>query len=124
MIRTACAAAALTLALAPAAWADMKTYKIDPTHTTVAFLVKHIGYANTLGLFREVAGEFAYDTESQTLGDVTVTIDAASVFTNDDRRDGHVRNADFLNVSEHPEIVFTASGGTVTGENAGTVTGI
>lgn len=111
------ALAALPAAAAPATW------KIDPSHTTVAFLVKHIGYANTLGVFRAVAGEFVFDPEARTLGAVRVTVDAASVWTNDERRDEHVRAGDFLNVARHPEIVFTASGGTVTGETTGTVTG-
>lgn len=125
MIRTAACAAALTapLALAAPAGAAPATYAIDPEHTTIAFMVSHIGYAKILGMFTEMSGEFVYDTEARELGDVTVTVEAASVFTNDERRDGHVRDDDFLNVDEHPEITFTASGGEVTGENTGTVTG-
>ena len=111
------ALAALPARAAPATWA------IDPEHTTIAFLVKHIGYADTLGLFRTVEGEFTYDPEARELGAVSVVIDAASVWTNNERRDEHVRKADFLDVSEHPAITFTANGGTVTGENEGTVTG-
>jgi len=122
MIRPAAFAAALALA-APAAVAAPATYKIDPTHTTIAFLVEHIGYAKTLGLFREMSGEFTYDPEAQELGDVRVVVQAASVFTNDERRDEHVRGDDFLAVEDHPEIVFEASGGTVTGENEGEVQG-
>jgi len=52
-----------------------------------------------------------------------VVIDAASVWTDNERRDEHVRGDDFLDAEDHPEIVFEASGGEVTGENAGTVTG-
>lgn len=117
-------AALATVALgAPQTWAAPATYEIDPTHTTVAFFVNHIGFADTLGVFREVAGSFEFDPEAKVLGDVRVTVDAASVWTNDDRRDEHVRNADFLDVGTFPEIVFTASGGEVTGENTGRVTG-
>ncbi len=122
LFRAAATAAALACA-APAALAAPATYAIDASHTTVGFLVDHIGYAKTFGLFRALEGEFQFDPEAKTLGDVRVVVDAASVFTNDDRRDGHVRNKDFLHVSEHPEIVFTASGGEVTGENTGRVTG-
>jgi polyisoprenoid-binding protein YceI len=116
--------AALTAALvaAPAA-AEPIEWKIDPEHTTIAFLVEHIGYARLLGQFTEVEGSFTYDPEAQSLGQVDVTIDAASVWTDNERRDNHVRDDDFLNVDEHPEITFTAEGGEVTGENTGTVTG-
>ncbi len=124
MTTTLARAAALAAALlAPAALAAPATYKLDPSHTTIGFLVDHIGYAKTFGLFRELEGEFEFDPEARTLGDVRVSVDAASVFTNDDRRDEHVRNKDFLHVESHPEILFVASGGEVTGENTGTVTG-
>jgi polyisoprenoid-binding protein YceI len=116
------AAGALMLS-AEAARAEPATWALDPEHTTIAFMVSHIGYANTLGLFRELEGEFTYDPETQELGTVSVVIDAASVWTDTERRDEHVRNDDFLNVSEHPAITFTANGGEVTGENTGQVTG-
>ncbi len=122
LFRAAATAAAFALA-APAAIAETATYEIDPTHTTVGFLVDHIGYAKTFGLFRDLEGEFAFDPEGKTLGEVRVVVEAASVFTNHDGRDGHVRNADFLDVDNHPEIVFEANGGEVTGENTGIVTG-
>lgn len=116
--------AALTAALLAApARAEPIEWKIDPEHTTIAFLVEHIGYARLLGQFTEVEGSFTYDPEAQSLGQVDVTIDAASVWTDNERRDNHVRDDDFLNVDEYPEITFTAEGGEVTGENTGTVTG-
>ena len=117
-------AAALTAALiaAPASAEPMK-WGIDPEHTTIAFMVEHVGYARLLGQFTEIEGSFTYDPEAQALGAVNVTIDAASVWTDNERRDDHVRDDDFLNVDEHPEIIFTAEGGAVTGETTGTVTG-
>jgi polyisoprenoid-binding protein YceI len=118
------AALCLSVALvSTAAKAEPIDWTIDPEHTTIAFLVDHIGYAKVLGLFREVSGSFTYDPEAQTLGEVSVIVDAGSVFTNEDRRDEHVRAGDFLDVANHPEIVFTATGGTVTGDGEGTVTG-
>ncbi len=98
-------------------------YELDPEHTTVFFTVDHIGYAATLGVFGTVNGSFTYDMDTQELSDVQVSIDAASVNTFNEARDGHVRNKDFLDVSNHPEITFTASGGTPEGQNSGTVTG-
>ena len=105
------------------ALAEPARYELDPAHTAVFFTVDHIGYAKTLGIFGTVSGEFTYDMESQDLSDVQVSIDAASVNTFDSARDGHVRNKDFLDVSNHPEITFVATGGTPTGDTTGTVTG-
>ncbi|GMG82274.1 YceI family protein [Paralimibaculum aggregatum] len=122
LIRRAALAAVLALG-APAAQAGMQDWQLDPKHTTLGFLVEHIGYARVFGLFREVEGSFRYDPETQALADVRVVVPAGSVWTNDERRDGHVRNKDFLDAEAHPEIVFTAAGGTVTGENSGRVEG-
>ncbi|MEL6464023.1 MAG: YceI family protein [Pseudomonadota bacterium] len=122
-MRTPLIAAALSTALASAAFADMARYELDTEHTNVYFTVEHIGYARTLGIFTELGGAFDYDVDTQELGDVAVTIDAGSVNTFHDARDGHVRNKDFLHVTEHPEITFVASGGTPAGDANGSVTG-
>ena len=50
-------------------------------------------------------------------------MDAASVWTNDERRDNHVRAGDFLDVEAHPDIVFRANGGEASSDTGGTVTG-
>lgn len=116
----------LTAALAAlpvAAQAEMARYELDPSHTAIYFTIDHVGYAKTLGIFPGVEGSFQYDTETQELRDVTVTIDAASVDTFHDGRNEHVRDADFLDVSNHPEITFTANGGTANSDTEGTVQG-
>lgn len=109
--------------LAVPAAAEMARYELDPTHTAVYFTVEHIGYSKTLGIFTGITGSFSYDMETQELADVVVTIDAASVNTFNEARDGHVRNADFLHVAEHPEITFVASEGAPASDSQGTVTG-
>ncbi|WP_295313819.1 YceI family protein [Roseobacter sp.] len=121
-MRTIISAAILSV-LAAGAHADMARYELDPEHTAVYFTVDHIGYSKVLGIFLQVEGGFFYDAQTQELGEVSVTIDAGSVNTFNEARDGHVRNRDFLNVPQHPEITFTASGGTADSETTGTVTG-
>lgn len=112
------------LALAPvSALAEPARYELDPAHTTIAFLVDHVGYAATLGLFAQVEGGFTYDTETQELSDVTVTVATNSVETLNDARDEHVNSADFLASAAHPDMVFTATGGTPTDATSGTVAG-
>ncbi|MEM6622547.1 MAG: YceI family protein [Pseudomonadota bacterium] len=123
MLRLFTVAVALTFTLMSPAVGAPKTYKIDPDHAAIAFFVKHIGYARTLGQFLTTEGEFIYNEETQELGEVSIRVDAASVFSNHERRDGHIRNRDFLHVEEHPTITFTATGGEAASETSGTVTG-
>lgn len=123
MMRTLLATMAFFTAFAATAQADMTRYELDPEHTAIYFTVEHVGFAKTLGIFTELEGSFMYDVDTQELGDVVVTIGAGSVKTFNEARDVHVRNRDFLHVSEHPKITFIASGGTPASDVSGTVTG-
>ena len=88
--------------------AEGAEYKLDPDHTSVGFLVDHIGYAKVLGLFREAEGSFQFDEESGELSDLSVVIETDSVFTNHKKRDKHLKSADFLNTREFSTMTFTA----------------
>jgi polyisoprenoid-binding protein YceI len=116
-------AAAILGALGTNATAEMARYELDPDHTVVYFTVDHIGYAKVLGIFEDLEGSFLYDDQTRQLSDVSVTIRAASVNSFHEGRDAHVRNRDFLHVSEHPTITFSADGGTPESATRGTVTG-
>lgn len=122
-MRTLLATISFFTTFAAAAQADMARYELDPEHTSIYFTVDHIGFAKTLGIFTDVNGSFMYDVDTQELGDVAVSISTGSVNTFNEARDGHVRKADFLHVSEHPEITFVASGGSPASGVTGTVTG-
>lgn len=87
-------------------WAGSKKFVIDVDHATIGFMVTHIGYAKTFGRFAEFSGEFLYDVESQTLSNLKVVVQTASVQTWHDKRDGHVNNQDFLNVDHFPTMTF------------------
>ncbi|MEO1192433.1 MAG: YceI family protein [Pseudomonadota bacterium] len=115
-------AAPLALAAQPAAAAPER-YVIDDRHAAIAFMVKHIGYAMTLGQFLDVEGSFTYNAETQTLSDLEVTIPAASVFSNDEARDNHVRGADFLHAEAHPTMTFRMTGAEATSATTGKVMG-
>lgn len=123
-LRVATLAAVLAaLAFATAANAEPRRFVIDPEHTTVAFLVGHIGYERVLGLFEEVKGEFVYDEATRELKSGSVTIQADSLYSNHERRDAHVTGEDFLNAEEYPEIRFEATGYEPTGEHTGKLHG-
>ena len=117
------AAAALLLGVASHAAAEPARYELDPAHTTVAFLVEHIGFAKTLGQFLMVSGSYTFDAETAELSDVRVVVDTASVDTHHEARDQHVRSGDFLDAEEHPTMTFTADGARQTGERTFVVTG-
>lgn len=106
------------------AMAEPHRYELDPAHTTVAFTIQHLGFADTLGLFGTVSGGFTYDMETQELSDVTVTVQSQSVNTLNEARDNHVRSGDFLAVGEHPSITFTADQGSAETATSGTVDGM
>lgn len=82
------------------------TWVIDPAHSEITFKVKHLMIANVKGEFRR------FDATLDTVGDdfskgrIRATIDAASIFTNNDDRDAHLRSADFFDADNHGEIRF------------------
>ena len=91
-----------------AARADAANYTLDPEHLTVAFLVEHIGYARTLGVFRKASGGFRYDEASGALGELRVVVETASVDSGHAKRDEHLRGRDFLDAQRFPAMTFTA----------------
>ena len=117
---TACAravaVAAALLAASPAPRAEPARYELDPEHLSIGFLVDHIGYGKVLGMFRKAAGSYRFDESTGELTELRVSIDTASVFSNHQKRDEHLRSADFLNSREFPEMVFTAASATRKGE--------
>jgi polyisoprenoid-binding protein YceI len=104
-------------------FAAPRDYRIDPEHASFGFLVSHIGYQDVLGMFREVAGSFRFDEEKQEISDVTVTVKTASVFTNHEKRDEHLRKEEFLWTDKYPEMTFTMTSAQKTGERTGKITG-
>ncbi len=113
-----------TMGLAtPSAQAAPEVYKLDPRHMSIAFLVHHIGYYDVAGQFLKAEGSFTYDQETNSLSQLDVTIDATSVFSNDEPRDKHVRGKDFLNVEQFPAITFKLTEAEASDATSGTVTG-
>jgi polyisoprenoid-binding protein YceI len=103
--------------------AEAARFELDPEHLTLAFMVEHIGYAKTLGVFRKARGGFSYDAASGTLADVRVVVDTASVDSGHAARDGHLRKPDFLDVARFPTMTFTAKSARRRGERGYVVEG-
>jgi polyisoprenoid-binding protein YceI len=94
----------------------MKTLTANPTttkwvldlaHSELNFKIKHLMISNVTGAFRKFNAEV--DGEDFTASPVHVTIDASSVSTNDDARDGHLKGADFFDVENHKQITFEST---------------
>lgn len=115
------AAAIATGLSGPALAAD--SFEIDPTHTNVVFLIDHLGYSKMIGDFNEISGSFVFDQENVANSKVELVIQAASIDTDHEARDEHLRSPDFLNVEEFPEITFVSTSVEQTGDNTGKVTG-
>lgn len=80
-------------------------WEIDPTHTQIGFTARHIGLARIHGRFNNFAGEVRV-AERMENSSLHVVIDAASIDTNVQMRDRHLRSADFLNVENFPTLEF------------------
>lgn len=114
------------LVLTPAIGQAGTRWRLDPQHTTVMFEAPHIGYARIFGLFQRVKGEFIFDEATRSITYLRVKVEVGSVFTNDARRDRHLRSADFLDALSHPiaEFVMTDAdpGSDTTGQIIGDLT--
>lgn len=84
-------------------------WSVDAAHSEITFKVRHLMIAHTKGSFK-IFDASIYTTEKDfTTAQVDLWIDAASITTGDEKRDGHLRSAEFFDVQRHKEITFTSS---------------
>src|SRR5690606_31967571 len=84
-------------------------YAIDPSHTSVGFVAKHLMVTKVRGAFDELEGAITI-AEEPLDSSVEVTLQAASVNTRSADRDAHLRSADFLDVEQHPTLSYRSTG--------------
>lgn len=84
-------------------------YVVDPSHTTIGFSVEYLVISTVPGLFKEFDVEFLYDEKDLSKSSVKATIKTASIFTDDEKRDGHLKSADFFDAEKYPEITFVSN---------------
>jgi polyisoprenoid-binding protein YceI len=87
----------------------MTTWKIDPAHSAINFTVRHMMISNVRGGFEKFDGKVEFNEENPEDSNVEVRIDAASINTREEKRDAHLRSADFLDVENHPYISFRST---------------
>ncbi len=93
-------------------------WNLDPTHSELTFKVKHLMISNVKGEFTKFNATIEGDTFENSK--ITATVDAASVFTNNTDRDGHLKSADFFEVETYPSLKFEST--SITKEDEGEYT--
>lgn len=81
-------------------------YEIDPAHTNVQFAVRHMMVSNVRGVFSNLKGTVSWDPAHPEKSVVDVAIEAASIDTRNEKRDGHLKSPDFLDTAKFPSLTF------------------
>jgi len=82
---------------------------LDPTHSELGFKIKHLMISNVSGSLKSFQATIETQGEDFTTAQVSLSADMASISTNNDQRDAHLRNSDFFEVEKYPELKFTST---------------
>jgi len=92
------------------------TWSIDPVHSEVSFVVRHMMVSKVRGRFDKFEGTLT-TTPDPLQSTVTAAVDLSSVNTGNETRDNHIRSEDFFHVEKHPTMAFRSTGVRADGEN-------
>ena len=84
-------------------------WNFDTAHSNIGFSVKHMMVSTARGTFEKFSGSVSFDPAKPAETTLDVSIDAASINTNDEKRDGHLKSADFFEVEAHPALTFKST---------------
>ena len=99
---------AVVVTLAIPGFASASSWTIDPDHSNVGFKVRHLMVSNVKGSFDKHSGTIDINDKDITKSKVEVTIDTNSINTNVQKRDDHLRSADFFDVATYPTMTFVS----------------
>jgi polyisoprenoid-binding protein YceI len=85
------------------------TWTVDTSHSRVGFVARHLMIAKTRGHFSNFSGTITV-AEDRLASTVSATVELASVSTDDEKRDAHLKSADFFDVEKYPTMTFTTTG--------------
>lgn len=85
------------------------TWTVDPSHSNIMFIARHLVVAKVRGRFTDFAGTVTV-ADDRLASQVEATVQAASVSTDDDARDAHLRSGDFFDVENHPTWTLVSTG--------------
>ena len=86
----------------------MATYKIDPAHSEIKFKVKHLMITNVTGEFKSFDATMESDKDDFSDAKISFTADTASINTNQEQRDAHLKSDDFFNAEQFPQLKFVS----------------
>lgn len=87
----------------------MATYKIDGAHSEVSFKVKHLMITNVTGNFTKFDGTMESSKDDFSDAVISFEADVASISTNNEQRDGHLKGDDFFAADQFPKLTFTST---------------
>jgi polyisoprenoid-binding protein YceI len=85
------------------------TWNVDPAHSSILFVARHMVVARVHGRFERVSGTLKVNPDQPTQGEVEVSAETASIYTGSPDRDAHLRSADFLDAETAPRITFRST---------------
>ena len=97
--------------------------QVDPAHSTAAFAIKHMMVSTVHGSFGKVTGTLNHDPKDPTKSSANIQIDPASLDTRVEKRDAHLKSADFFDVQKCPDMSFKSTKVEKAGEKKYKVTG-
>jgi len=106
----------IALSLGFGSAANAASYKVDQSHSTIGFSVKHLMISNVKGKFNDFSGEFTFEPKTGALTAKDFIVKAASIDTANAKRDEHLRGADFFDTAKCGEIKVANSKITKTGD--------
>ena len=112
----AAVAALVLLVAAPVAFAAPAKYTIDRTHSEIGFDVRHF-FSKVHGRFGEFQGTIVFDADDPSKITVDGTATTASVSTDNEKRDAHLKTADFFDAEKFPSLTFKSTKVTANGKN-------
>jgi len=83
---------------------------IDPTHSELGFKIRHLMITNVSGAFNNFSGEVETIDSDFSSAEIALTAEVASISTNNEQRDGHLRSSDFFEMEKFPELTFKSTG--------------
>ncbi|MDR0230415.1 MAG: YceI family protein [Flavobacteriaceae bacterium] len=99
-------------------------WTIDPTHSEIGFKVKHMMFTNVSGKFNDFTATIKNDDAAFETSEISFTAKVASVDTNNEDRDNHLRSADFFEVEKYGELSFSSTNVQKKSDNDYAITGM
>lgn len=107
---------AIALATMFSSFAQTTTWMLDASHTNIKFNVPHMVITEVTGFFKKFEGKVISNGDNFENAQIEFTADASGIFTDNEKRDGHLQSDDFFNVAKFPKITFKGKSFKKTGD--------